>query len=81
MLCEECKRLDEATANALRSLQEQSHVNRQWGIRGKAAKQVEQDLERAYKRARAKANSHKATCPQIQGYRVTVKDLDDLHRE
>lgn len=75
MPCEECKKLDDAVAYALRALQEQRHVNRQWGLGGKVAKSEEVRLEQAYNLATAERNLHKGACHPETGHKVVLRDI------
>jgi hypothetical protein len=81
MPCDECEKLQKAEAYALRSLQELRYINRQWGNRGKAAKQGEQDLERAYKMARAKTRLYNGECHQDEGHKVTIEGIEIVFRD
>jgi hypothetical protein len=76
MPCDECERLQQEEVSNLRSLQEQRYINRQSGLRGKQAKELEQGLERAYSLARAKTRLHKGTCHKDESHKVTIEDLN-----
>lgn len=80
MPCHECEKLHEEESRSWGSLQEQRYINRQFGYRGKAVKEGERALERAYNLARAKTRLHKGECHKDEGYEVTIEDLNILIR-
>jgi hypothetical protein len=76
MRCEKCEELNGAEQRALRSLQEQRSINRQWGVaRQKAAREVEQRLERAYTLVCAEGRLHRGQDHPEQGGKVLGTDV------
>ena len=75
MSCDKCEKLKSAVDYTLRALQEQRQINRRWAISGKAAKNVERELEQSYNLARAEQRIHRATSHPERGYACTAEDV------
>jgi hypothetical protein len=80
MACDECRKVSEEEAYALRSLQEQRTVNRTMNLRGKEAEDGERRLEEAYNLACAKNRLHLGTTHQDEGHKVSMEDVAILLR-